>query len=234
MFFPKIKNHCLVIIALLFSFGMQTKLSASTEARYKAMLQAEEKQLLGNLIAVFGITFAEWESFKSTYESSNYSSYENHEIQSIQERCKESVSELLKQKILSIIAQSPIRRPITIIRDRSPHGHDIFALQNTLVVDEERFNHNYAQDHQVHAIIWHEIMHILHEDDLIMRCLSVLRHTAINTSDHTGWLRTWGEKVKAHYSEEKWKRALVPWCMFRERRADLLSGLANQSNAQAL
>lgn len=234
MFFSFIKNRFFTITIVILSCCFQSKTSASVSDRVRSTLQAEERQLLGNLISIFGLSFAEWQSFKNEYNHHNYSLYEQREVQDIQNRCKEQISQLLKQKILAIIAQSPISRPITVVRDHSPTGSDIIALQNTLIVDEERFNRNYPHDNHIQAIIWHEIMHIIHEDDLIMRCLAVLRDTALNSSNYSGWLRTWGDKVKSHFNEAQWQAAVVPWYQFRERRADLLSGLAHRANAPAL
>jgi hypothetical protein len=234
MLFSLVNRRYTLAFSLILVVGAHITLSASVADRVRADLKSEEQRLLGDFCAAFGITASEWESFKKQYEYNNYSDYESRELDDIKKRCSTAVSDLLRQKILAILAQSPIKRAIKVVRDHSPTGSDIVALQNTLVVDEERFTRNYPEDSQIQAIIWHEITHIMHEDDLIMRALAVLRDTALNTSSYSGWLRTWGDKVKDKFNESQYQSSLVPWYHFRERRADLLSGLADKANAAAL
>lgn len=228
------KIHFLAVSFALGVCVLQASSLADLAARYKSALQQEEQQLFSKLLDVFGLTQAQWQSFKKDYAYYNYPAYEKRELDAAKQRCSSEISPALKQKILNIIAKTPIKHSITIARDHSPQGSDIVAMQNALIVDEERFNRIYTKDEHVQAILWHEMNHILHEDELVVRSLSVLRDLAINRSDYSGWLGKWADKIMPHYSEEKWQSSIYPWYKFRERRADLLSGLADKANACAL
>ena len=104
---------------------------------------------------------------------------------------------------------------IEIIRDGPFAAFDISTSERTIYLCEENFFDFHHAELEMESSILHEIQHIKFHDNFIAFCLTRLL-------DQTFFFAIW-----------RWNNWLKDWQHFRERRADLFSGLIDKTYAQA-
>lgn len=227
----------LILLFLAICFKTESKVNESVVRQYKNQLEAEDRALMNDFLDSFGITLYEWHEFKKTCEK-DFQRSEQKVKHDAQARCGKPISDRLKVMIASVINKANIPRSIEIIRDNSPDFADMGTLRSLMLVDETHFNKIHPQEDQAIAKIWHEVMHLYHDDSFIQFCLKDLKNKAISSSSYVnwfnlGWFGDFIKKVRERFNLNKWEITHNKWRLFRERRADMLSGLISPQIANA-
>lgn len=212
---------------------------AALAARYQQIYAQEEQALLQEFFTLCNITQAEWEEFKLTCKDA-YLIDEKQKIHEACSRCSWPVSPAIKTRFGNLLQQSHIFRPIELHRDNSPTYHEMYALQSAVVIDEALANTLRSNSDEVDAGLLHEMAHLRFDDDFVTFCMYKLKNSIARygtTDQRMLWKVVSAIKNKVNnatsFDEAGWQSFTKRWYHFRERRADIFSGLIDIKYAQA-
>jgi hypothetical protein len=233
------KKLGLLFCIILCSKTMESSANQLVVQRYQKQLEAENNEFMNAFLESFGISQSEWIEFKKTCENDFCESEKKFKNQA-QSRCSKQLSPKLKALISLVLNNANLKRSIEVIPDES---HDEYVseaetFRSLMIINEQRFNKLHTDDDQAVAKLWHEVIHLYNDDVFTDFCLRTLKSKVEDGSSYInwfnlGWFGDFIKKVRECFNETKWHITYRKWLLFRERRADMLSGLISPEMAQA-